>query len=139
MPDENEECPDGQYKYKMGQVITKYDDPDYERPLNKLINFIHNAVIATTSLMITLYGYNVLFKGGKLGGRGDFIIMMLKIAVVVTLVNSTFWYDMLLNFTYSLSETFSNAVSKIGFETTIEAMVVLLSSCWQLQQLSFSF
>ena len=120
MPDENEECPDGQYKYKMGQVITKYDDPDYERPLNKLINFIHNVVIATTSLMITLYGYNVLFKGGKLGGRGDFIIMMLKIAVVVTLVNSTFWYDMLFNFTYSLSETFSNAVSKIGFETTID-------------------
>lgn len=120
MPDENEECSDGNYKYKIGQVITEYDDADHERPLNKLIKFIHNSVMVAASLMITLYGYNVLFKGGKLGGRGDFIIMMLKIAVVVTLINSTFWYDMLFNFTYSLSETFSNAVSKIGFETTVD-------------------
>lgn len=120
MPDENEECSDDQYKYRMGQVITEYDDSDHERPLNKLIKFIHNSVMVTASLMITLYGYNVLFKGGKLGGRGDFIIMILKIAVVVTLINSTFWYDMLFNFTYSLSETFSNAVSKIGFETTVD-------------------
>lgn len=120
MPDENEECSDGNYKYKIGHDINEYDNTDHERPLNKLIKFIHDSVMVAASLMITLYGYNVLFKGGKLGGRGDLIIMMLKIAVVVTLINSTFWYDMLFNFTYSLSETFSNAVSKIGFETTVD-------------------
>ena len=120
VPNENDECLDGKYRFKFGQTLAENEKGDFQRPLNKLLKFIRNIVMIATSLMITLYGYKVLFKGGKLGSSGEFIMTIIKISIVVTLVNTTFWYDFLFNFTYNLSETFVNVVSKIGFETTID-------------------
>lgn len=113
------EKPDMYGKCKTGYSYTEGDDllqvKGMVAPASKLLGYIHNLIMLAVTLMITLYGYNILINSGKLE-RHDVMIMMLKIVIVITFSASNWWYDQLFRFTYGFSNTFSALTSKIGFD-----------------------
>ncbi len=115
------EKPDMYGKCKTGYLYSEGDDlfqvGKIDAPASKLLGYIHNLIMLAVTLMITLYGYNILINSGKLQ-RQDVMMAMLKIVIVVSFSASNWWYDQLFRFTYGFSNTFSALTSKIGFDTT---------------------
>ncbi len=117
------EKPDFYGKCKTGYVYIEGDDllevKGIVAPASKLLGYIHNLIMLAVTLMITLYGYNILINSGKLE-RHDVMIMMLKVVIVITFSASSWWYDQLFRFTYGFSNTFSALTAKIGFDDSLD-------------------
>lgn len=123
MPDKNETCKSGEI-YIKGMQLTDFnkdvENDLYKYPLKEVIIAIRNIVKTFIMIAISLYGFNILIKGGKIGDRRTVVMFLIKISIILTLSYSKFWYDNLFAFTYGVSDSFFNAVSKITFDTTID-------------------
>ena len=86
-------------------------------PTLKLLRYINVLIKLVLTLMITLYGYNILINGGALN-KTEIILMLLKGVIVIVFSTNTWWYTQLFRFTYSFSNTFSMLTAKVGFDET---------------------
>lgn len=123
LPDEKENCKSGEV-YRKGTELTDFnsnsEDDLYKYPLKEVIIAIRGIVKVFIMFAISLYGFNILIKGGKIGDRRTLVMFLIKISIILTLSYSKFWYDNIFAFTYGVSDSFFNAVSKITFDTTID-------------------
>lgn len=123
-PDINDECDSGEI-YKRGQELSdfsvKRDDDLFEYPLRNLIDTVRNIVYIFIAFSISLYGYNILIKGGQIGNRTEIVMMLIKISIILSLTTSKVWYDHIFTVSYELTNVLFNTVSKIGFDTTLDA------------------
>lgn len=123
-PNYKDVCPSGE-EFKAGQEfntnINTSDGVDpYKHPLQDLIRYITNIVHLLVALSISMYGYNVLIKGGALGNRTSITMLIIKIAFILSLTMSTSWYNLIFKFTYGVSDVLFSAVSKVGFDTIVD-------------------
>lgn len=123
-PNYKDICPSGE-EFKAGQEFeTDIEASDganvYKHPLQDLIRYTKNIVYVFAAFSISLYGYNVLIKGGALGSRTEITMLIIKIAFVIALTTNTSWYNLIFKFTYGVSDVLFSAVSKIGFDTVID-------------------
>lgn len=123
-PNYKDICPSGE-EFKAGQEFeTDIEASDganvYKHPLQDLIRYTKNIVYVFAAFSISLYGYNVLIKGGALGSRTEITMLIIKIAFIIALTTNTSWYNLIFKFTYGVSDVLFSAVSKIGFDTVID-------------------
>lgn len=123
IPGDDETCESGEI-YIKGKTISDFDTPSDEEkfnyPLKNLIISIRNIVHVFIVFAISIYGYNILLKGGKIGDRKEVVMFLIKITFIISLTYSKMWYDYIFNLSYGLSDSFFNAVSKITFNTEID-------------------
>ena len=123
IPGDDETCESGEI-YVKGKVISDFSTPSNEEkfnyPLKSLIIAIRSIVYTFILFAITLYGYNILLKGGKIGDRREIVMFLIKIVIIISLSVNKFWYDHIFTFAYGVSDMFFNAVSKITFNTDID-------------------
>ena len=124
IPGDDETCESGEI-YIRGKAITDFNTPSDEEkfkyPLKNLIISIRNIIHIFIVFAISIYGYNILLKGGKIGDRKEVVMFLIKITFIISLTYSKVWYDYIFNLAYGVSDTFFNAVSKITFNTEIDA------------------
>lgn len=124
IPGDDETCESGEI-YIRGKAITDFNTPSDEEkfkyPLKNLIISIRNIIHIFIVFAISIYGYNILLKGGKIGDRKEVVMFLIKITFIISLTYSKMWYDYIFNLAYGVSDTFFNAVSKITFNTEIDA------------------
>lgn len=123
IPGDDETCESGEI-YVKGKVISDFSTPSDEEkfnyPLKSLIIAIRSIVYTFILFAITLYGYNILLKGGKIGDRREIVMFLIKIVIIISLSVNKFWYDHIFTFAYGVSDMFFNAVAKITFNTDID-------------------
>lgn len=124
-PNYQDVCESGE-EFKAGQEFDTDIDAAagkdvYKHPLQDLIKYTRNIVYVLLTFAISLYGYNVIIKGGALGSRYDIMMLIIKITFIVTLTVNTSWYNLIFNFTYALNDTLFSAMSKMGFNTLIDS------------------
>lgn len=123
-PNYMNECESGEI-FKAGQefdtnIVSSDGVDSYKHPLQDIIRYTKNITYMFIAFAISLYGYNVLIKGGALGSRYDIVMLIVKISFIVALTVNTSWYNLIFKFTYALNDLLFSTVSKIGFETLVD-------------------
>ncbi len=123
-PNHMNECESGEI-FKAGQefdtnIVSSDGVDSYKHPLQDIIRYTKNITYMFIAFAISLYGYNVLIKGGALGSRYDIVMLIVKISFIVALTVNTSWYNLIFKFTYALNDLLFSTVSKIGFETLVD-------------------
>ncbi|MDD2839957.1 MAG: type IV secretion system protein, partial [Rickettsiales bacterium] len=111
------------FEFQKGDNLLEVKD--IVDPISRLLGYIDVLLKLTLTLMIVLYGYNILITGGKLDKK-DLILMIVKVAIVLSFASSAWWRNQLFNFVYGFSESFSNITSKLAFDDTVDANLDLI-------------
>lgn len=122
LPDIAGNCDYG-FEYQTGDDLL--ETKGITDPISRLLGHIDSLLKLTLMIMVVLYGYNILISSGKLDKK-DLIIMLIKVAVVLTFASSIWWRQQLFNFVYGFSESFSNLTSKLAFDDTVDSELNLV-------------
>lgn len=110
-------CTDG-YVYTEGEDLT--EAVGIESPTVRLLSFLQSLILVTLVLMMSLFGYYTILNSGKMDRKG-MVMLLIKVAIVLSFSASGWWYDQLFRFTYGFSNTFSAITAKMGFDSTMDA------------------
>jgi hypothetical protein len=112
----SEEVCDGEILYQKGEDF--YKTGAFDSPISRLLTYIRRLIMISVGIMVMLFGWQILLKGGSLETK-EFYFLLLKIAIVLSFTFDEWWSKQLFNLVFSATDTFSTMASKISLDTTV--------------------
>jgi len=104
--------------YEEGQDLTGVTGEI--SPIDKVQKSIRTFVKLVAGVAIMLYGLQIIIIGGGVLNSKTLILMLLKISIVLTFINSSSVYYKVFDFVYAASNKLSELTMKISFDDTLK-------------------
>ncbi|MDR2527313.1 MAG: type IV secretion system protein [Rickettsiales bacterium] len=117
VPSSDETCESG-VTFMKGEDLSKNPNV-YESATVRLLKYIRNLVMISLTIMIMLYGWNILLKMGNID-KTEMYYMLIKIMIVIAFTFEPWWHGQMYRFVYTFMDTFTSFTTRILLDTTVD-------------------